>query len=109
MDYKEIGCEGLEWINLARHRIYLPAAVNMIMKLWVTYWPGNFEWLRDCQLLKKDCAARNQQTKHNDHTGLLIMLNCEERSASHEHRLDLFNDSVSSSDNMAANGELIYK
>jgi NADPH-dependent ferric siderophore reductase len=40
MDYKEIGCEGVRWINLAGDRTQLPAVVNVVIKLWVIYWPG---------------------------------------------------------------------
>jgi hypothetical protein len=33
--YKEIGCEGVDWIKLAQDRLQWQALVNMVMKLQV--------------------------------------------------------------------------
>jgi hypothetical protein len=35
MDHREIGCGGMDWINLAQDKDQYRALVNTIMKLWV--------------------------------------------------------------------------
>jgi hypothetical protein len=35
MDHKEVGCGGMDWIELAQHRDRWRALVNAVMKLWV--------------------------------------------------------------------------
>ena len=35
MDLQEVGCEGMDWIQLAQDRNRRRALVNAVMKLWV--------------------------------------------------------------------------
>jgi hypothetical protein len=35
MDYREIGCDSKDWIDLAQHRDQWRALMNTVMKLWV--------------------------------------------------------------------------
>jgi hypothetical protein len=35
MDLREMGCGGMEWIDLAQDRDQWRALVNTVMKLWV--------------------------------------------------------------------------
>jgi hypothetical protein len=35
MDLREIGCSGMDWIDLAQGRDQLRALVNTVMNLWV--------------------------------------------------------------------------
>jgi hypothetical protein len=42
MDLQELGCGGMDWIDLAQDRDKLQALVNMIMNLRVPYNAGNF-------------------------------------------------------------------
>jgi hypothetical protein len=32
MNYKEIGCEDVDWVHLAQHRVLWQALINMVMK-----------------------------------------------------------------------------
>jgi hypothetical protein len=36
MDLKEIKCENVDWIHIAKHMMQKQALVNTIMNLWVT-------------------------------------------------------------------------
>ena len=42
MDLQEVGCEGMDWIDLARDRDWWGALVNAVMNLWVPQNGGNF-------------------------------------------------------------------
>jgi len=42
MDLQEVGCEGLDWIDLAQDRDRWRALVNGVMSIWVLYDVGNF-------------------------------------------------------------------
>ena len=35
MDLQEVGCRGMDWIELAQAKERWPAFVNAVMKLWV--------------------------------------------------------------------------
>ena len=35
MDLKEVGCEGMDWIDLAQDRDRWQALVNAVMNIWV--------------------------------------------------------------------------
>jgi hypothetical protein len=40
MDLREIGWDGIDWIDLAQDRDQWRALVNMVMNFWVPYNPG---------------------------------------------------------------------
>ena len=35
MDFQDVGCKGVDWIDLAQDRDRCGALVNAVMKLWV--------------------------------------------------------------------------
>ena len=42
MDFQEVGCGGMDWIDLAQGRDRWRALMNAVMNLWVLYNAGNF-------------------------------------------------------------------
>jgi hypothetical protein len=56
MGLKEIGCEGMDRINLSQDKNKWQALVNTVLNLWVPYdWGMGISQLRNYYLLKKDC------------------------------------------------------
>jgi hypothetical protein len=56
IDLREIGRDGMDWVDLAQHRDHGRALVNTVMNLRVlNYWEV-LEWLHDWRLLKKGSA-----------------------------------------------------
>jgi hypothetical protein len=57
MDLREIGWDGMDWIELAQDRDQWRALMNTVMNLWV---PQNLwvfpEWLHNRQVLRKGSA-----------------------------------------------------
>jgi hypothetical protein len=49
MDLQEVGCGGMDWIELARDRYRWWALVDAVMNLWVPLNAGNF--LTSCKLV----------------------------------------------------------
>jgi hypothetical protein len=53
MDLREIGCDGVDWIDMAEDRDQWRALVNTVLNHRV---PQNLEWLHNWRLLKKGSA-----------------------------------------------------
>jgi hypothetical protein len=56
MDLREIGWDGMDWIDVAQDRDWWKAVVNMVMKIRVPQNPGKF--LRRCMT---GCFSRRAQ------------------------------------------------
>jgi hypothetical protein len=41
MDCKEIGCEDVDWFNMAQDEVQWPALKNIVISLW-----GHLGWIR---------------------------------------------------------------
>jgi hypothetical protein len=59
MILKEVGCKGVDWIQLAQDMVQWQALLNMIIKLWVPYRVKISEQLSNYQFLKKDSPPRS--------------------------------------------------
>jgi hypothetical protein len=42
MDLQEVGCEGMDWIDLAQDKDRWRALLNALLNLWVPINAGNF-------------------------------------------------------------------
>ena len=42
MDLQGVGCEDMDWIDVAQDRDRLRALVNAVMNCWVPQYAGNF-------------------------------------------------------------------
>jgi hypothetical protein len=47
MDFKEVGCEGEEWIQMAQDRVQWQVLVNTVMNLWILYKAEFLHQLKD--------------------------------------------------------------
>jgi hypothetical protein len=57
MDFREIGWDGMDWIDLAQDRDHWRAVVNTVMNLLGSIKCWEFlEWLSDWRLLNRDSA-----------------------------------------------------
>jgi len=58
MNLQEVGCGGMDWIDLAQDRDRWRGLVNVVTYLRGSVKCGEFlDWLRTGQLLKKESAA----------------------------------------------------
>jgi len=56
IDLQEVGCERMDWIDVAQDRYRWRGLVTAVMNVRVLLNSGNFLTRRTGKLLKKDCA-----------------------------------------------------
>jgi hypothetical protein len=70
MDLKGTGCEGIDWVQMAKDRDQVAGCCEHVNKPLVSMKGKKFlDQLNDCQLLKKDCYPWNYLFQNN---GLLF-------------------------------------
>jgi len=79
MDLQEVGCEGMDWIELVQVRDMWRALVNVVMNLRGSIKYGEFlDELRTGWFLKKGCAPWSKEVSKqlNNEKGKKLNLQC---------------------------------
>jgi hypothetical protein len=66
VDHREIGSDGIDWIDMAQDRDKLRALVNMVMSLQAPYDVGKF--LSRCAIGSSQTVPKQQRIYFNKHT-----------------------------------------